>query len=73
MVLLRTTEPGGGCFIRTDQLDGETDWKLRLAVPSLQRLESDDDLLHARGHVYGKISIQAMFISLSLILMSLFS
>nr|XP_054762202.1 probable phospholipid-transporting ATPase IIB [Lytechinus pictus] len=38
LVLLRTTERNGACFIRTDQLDGETDWKLRLAVPSCQRL-----------------------------------
>ncbi len=29
MVLLRTTEKSGASFIRTDQLDGETDWKLR--------------------------------------------
>src|SRR5262249_11457336 len=29
MVLMRTTEASGACFIRTDQLDGETDWKLR--------------------------------------------
>ena len=28
-ILLRTTEKGGASFIRTDQLDGETDWKLR--------------------------------------------
>lgn len=26
MILLRTTEKSGACFIRTDQLDGETDW-----------------------------------------------
>jgi len=41
MVLVRTSEKAGTCFIRTDQLDGETDWKLRLAVPSTQRLTSD--------------------------------
>ena len=29
LVLLRTSEATGSCFIRTDQLDGETDWKLR--------------------------------------------
>jgi len=29
MILLRTSEESGSCFIRTDQLDGETDWKLR--------------------------------------------
>uniref|UniRef100_A0A914WNS1 P-type ATPase N-terminal domain-containing protein n=1 Tax=Plectus sambesii TaxID=2011161 RepID=A0A914WNS1_9BILA len=41
VVLLRTTEKQGACFVRTDQLDGETDWKLRIAVPHTQRLQSD--------------------------------
>ncbi|KAI4724847.1 phospholipid-translocating P-type ATPase-like protein [Aureobasidium sp. EXF-10728] len=31
---------GGEAFIRTDQLDGETDWKLRLASPLTQDLPS---------------------------------
>ena len=31
----------GSCFVRTDQLDGETDWKLRVAVPSCQQLQSE--------------------------------
>jgi len=34
MLLLRTATSTGMVFLRTDQLDGETDWKLRLAVPS---------------------------------------
>jgi len=33
LILLYTTEKTGSVFIRTDQLDGETDWKLRKAVP----------------------------------------
>ncbi len=33
LLLLYTTEKTGAVFIRTDQLDGETDWKLRKAVP----------------------------------------
>lgn len=53
IILLRTTEETGASFIRTDQLDGETDWKLRLAIPSLQRLNSDQDLLNIKGHIYG--------------------
>lgn len=57
MILLRTTEDNGSCFIRTDQLDGETDWKLRLAVPSLQRLPADDSLIQVRGEIYGRWSI----------------
>ncbi|KAI8982002.1 phospholipid-translocating P-type ATPase [Mycotypha africana] len=52
MILLRTTEESGASFIRTDQLDGETDWKLRLAIPSLQSLPSDQDLLDIKGSVY---------------------
>lgn len=34
--------PGGETFIRTDQLDGETDWKLRLASPLSQGLETEE-------------------------------
>ncbi|KAF9414264.1 putative aminophospholipid-translocase [Podila epigama] len=52
MVLLRTTEESGACFIRTDQLDGETDWKLRLAVPSCQALPSDEALLDLNASIY---------------------
>ena len=29
LVLLYTSDPNGTVFIKTDQLDGETDWKLR--------------------------------------------
>lgn len=32
----------GETFIRTDQLDGETDWKLRLASPLSQNLQTED-------------------------------
>ncbi|KAK3115560.1 putative aminophospholipid-translocase [Teratosphaeriaceae sp. CCFEE 6253] len=33
---------GGEAFIRTDQLDGETDWKLRLASPLTQSLPAGE-------------------------------
>ncbi|OXB37825.1 hypothetical protein LQV05_001540 [Cryptococcus neoformans] len=38
MVLLTTSEEEGTCFIRTDQLDGETDWKLKVAVGETQKM-----------------------------------
>jgi phospholipid-translocating ATPase len=42
----RIEESGGGStgetFIRTDQLDGETDWKLRLASPLTQNLPIEE-------------------------------
>jgi phospholipid-translocating ATPase len=52
MVLLRTSDTSGTCFVRTDQLDGETDWKLRVAVPATQALPSDDVILGLDGEVY---------------------
>ncbi|XP_070387074.1 probable phospholipid-transporting ATPase IIB isoform X3 [Dermacentor albipictus] len=54
MVLLRTTEKNGSCFIRTDQLDGETDWKLRVAVDTTQRLLSMEELLEIDACVYAE-------------------
>ncbi|KAI8049231.1 hypothetical protein BDF22DRAFT_195005 [Syncephalis plumigaleata] len=51
MILLRTTEQDGTCFLRTDQLDGETDWKLRIAVPSTQHLPSDLSLLQLNAYI----------------------
>jgi len=32
----------GTCFVRTDQLDGETDWKLRVAVDVTQQMSEDE-------------------------------
>lgn len=44
LVLLRTSDKSGSVFVRTDQLDGETDWKLRLAVPFTQKANRDCEL-----------------------------
>ncbi|KAL1916153.1 uncharacterized protein VTP21DRAFT_6157 [Calcarisporiella thermophila] len=54
LILLRTSEASSSCFIRTDQLDGETDWKLRLAVPSCQKLPSDASLLQIKAEVHAE-------------------
>lgn len=40
LILLQSSETSGESFIRTDQLDGETDWKLRIAVPTTQNLDT---------------------------------
>lgn len=52
LVLLRTSDKSGAVFVRTDQLDGETDWKLRLAVSATQKLQSDSDLFNFGGSIY---------------------
>lgn len=39
LLLIHTDDPKGSMFIKTDQLDGETDWKTRKAVNCTQRLD----------------------------------
>lgn len=53
-ILLKTSEKTGASFIRTDQLDGETDWKLRRPIPSLQKLKSNEQLFEINGFVYAE-------------------
>ncbi|XP_056335587.1 probable phospholipid-transporting ATPase IIB isoform X1 [Danio aesculapii] len=54
MIFLRTSEKTGSCFIRTDQLDGETDWKLRIGVACTQRLPALGDLFSISAYVYAQ-------------------
>ena len=51
MVLLQTTEKTGSVFIRTDQLDGETDWKLRKAVTITQSVQPPTRLIQTDGEI----------------------
>ncbi len=51
MILLRTSDKSGACFIRTDQLDGETDWKLRLAVSGTQNVLNEEKLTQLQARV----------------------
>lgn len=53
MVLLCTSEEEGTCFIRTDQLDGETDWKLKVAVARTQGM-GKEKVGAAEGSLYGQ-------------------
>ncbi|KAL4446594.1 hypothetical protein ABPG74_005532 [Tetrahymena malaccensis] len=42
LILICTQEEDGTVFIRTDQLDGETDWKLRKAIKYTQKRKNYD-------------------------------
>lgn len=46
MITLHSDGDQGTLFLKTDQLDGETDWKLRKAVKMVQSsIQSSDDIL----------------------------
>ncbi|KAI5966540.1 NEO1 [Candida pseudojiufengensis] len=53
LVLLQSTEKTGEVFIKTDQLDGETDWKLRIAPSVTQNLSSLTQLINSVSLVIG--------------------
>ncbi|KAF8228738.1 phospholipid-translocating P-type ATPase [Tricholoma matsutake] len=57
LVLLWTSDASGTCFIRTDQLDGETDWKLRVAVPECQKL-AEGDIIRLDAEIYADSPIK---------------
>ncbi|KAF7457951.1 putative phospholipid-transporting ATPase IIB isoform X2 [Cryptosporidium felis] len=44
ILFLRTNDPTGTVFVRTDQLDGETDWKVKRAVGITQHSENLDEI-----------------------------
>lgn len=53
MVLLQSTEKTGEVFIKTDQLDGETDWKLRVAPSVTQNLSNIGLIIDAISLIIG--------------------
>lgn len=43
MITLYSDDDQGTLFLKTDQLDGETDWKLRKAVKMTQSMVKSED------------------------------
>lgn len=54
MIFLRTSDKSGSTFIRTDQLDGETDWKLRVPISVTQKLNHALDIFSLNATVYAE-------------------
>jgi len=50
LILLYTSDGSGSIFIKTDQLDGETDWKLRKAIPQTQK-STETGIIHMDGYI----------------------
>ena len=51
MILLSTNDPQGTIFIKTDQLDGETDWKLRRSVHCTQNVKPETALVEMNASI----------------------
>lgn len=46
MIIVQSSDRNGEAFIKTDQLDGETDWKLRIAQNVTQSMQSINGLIN---------------------------
>ena len=54
MVILKSSENLGTCFLKTDQLDGETDWKLKVALAPTQSMVAEVDILRKESHIFAE-------------------
>lgn len=54
MVLLQSSDATGEAFIKTDQLDGETDWKLRIACSATQPIADVSLLVNNISLIVGR-------------------
>lgn len=61
IVLLRSADKTGSVFIKTDQLDGETDWKLRVAVAPFQKLSTDEEVFAFDAEVFADAPIKDIY------------
>ena len=68
MILLHTSDTSGTCFIRTDQLDGEMDWKLRVAIPESQKLSEQIFLGSMRRYMVSVSGCYAQWLRLNVAL-----
>lgn len=59
MVLLYCSTENGSTFIRTDQLDGETDWKLRKPVATIQEQFKDCQQHAQLASLQGILKVEA--------------
>jgi phospholipid-translocating ATPase len=50
-MIVKITQGQRAVFIKTDQLDGETDWKLRKAIPHTQALTRPEELILYPGYM----------------------
>uniref|UniRef100_A0A5S6QEL8 Phospholipid-transporting ATPase n=1 Tax=Trichuris muris TaxID=70415 RepID=A0A5S6QEL8_TRIMR len=53
-ILLHTSDKVGTCFVRTDQLDGETDWKLKISCPLTQQVENELALFDMQIEIFAE-------------------
>lgn len=61
MIILSTHDETGTVFIKTDQLDGETDWKLRKALACTQKIHPVTRLLDVPGVITVKAPDQNIY------------
>ncbi|KAJ2372256.1 aminophospholipid translocase, partial [Coemansia sp. RSA 2603] len=61
IVLLSSSEPEGMCYVETSNLDGETNLKVKQAVPETASLMTVADLTGLRGHLKTEVPNDSLY------------
>ncbi|KAJ2785942.1 aminophospholipid translocase [Coemansia interrupta] len=61
IVLLSSSEPEGMCYVETSNLDGETNLKVKQAVPETAGLMTVADLAGLRGHLKTEVPNDSLY------------
>ncbi|KAJ1902401.1 aminophospholipid translocase [Kickxella alabastrina] len=61
IVLLSSSEPEGMCYVETSNLDGETNLKVKQALPDTAKLITPADLADLRGHLKTELPNDSLY------------
>ncbi|KAJ1816443.1 aminophospholipid translocase, partial [Coemansia sp. RSA 2598] len=61
IVLLSSSEPEGMCYVETSNLDGETNLKVKQALPETSKLMTVADLSGLRGHLKTEVPNDSLY------------
>ncbi|KAJ2887653.1 aminophospholipid translocase, partial [Coemansia asiatica] len=61
IVLLSSSEPEGMCYVETSNLDGETNLKVKQALPETAKLMTVADLSGLRGHLKTEVPNDSLY------------
>ncbi|KAJ2163162.1 aminophospholipid translocase [Coemansia sp. RSA 552] len=61
IVMISSSEPEGMCYIETSNLDGETNLKVKQALPETAKMLSPTDLCDLRGHLKTELPNDSLY------------
>jgi phospholipid-transporting ATPase len=61
MLLLSSSEPEGLCYVETSNLDGETNLKIKQALPETSKILTAADAEKLKGHIKAELPSNSLY------------